>query len=57
MNKQKRIHQDLISYSPANRMFRGTLDTEGTVLGYVSGMIRCSFLWTLLGTRVQINLK
>jgi len=29
-------------------MFRGRLDTEGTILGYVSGTIRRSFLGTLL---------
>nr|YP_010175902.1 InfA [Scleromitrion brachypodum]QSM34996.1 InfA [Scleromitrion brachypodum] len=38
-------------------MFRGPLDTEGTILGSVSGKIRRSFLRILLGNRVKIEIS
>nr|ATL61012.1 translation initiation factor 1 [Pentas lanceolata] len=57
MNKQKWIHEDLITESPPNRMFRVRLYTEDLILGYVSGKIRRSFLRILLRNRVKIEIS
>nr|ATL61090.1 translation initiation factor 1 [Danais xanthorrhoea] len=57
MNEQKWIHEDLITESSPNRMFRVRLDTEDLILGYVSGKIRRSFLRILLGNRVKIEIS
>nr|BDY09168.1 translational initiation factor 1 [Lysimachia fukienensis] len=54
MKKQKWIHEDLITESLPNGMFRVHLDNEGLILGYISGKIRRCFIRILPVDRVKI---
>nr|YP_009141898.1 translation initiation factor IF-1 [Xerophyllum tenax]AIW56452.1 translation initiation factor IF-1 [Xerophyllum tenax] len=57
MKEHKLIHDDLITESLPNGMFRVRLDNEDLILGYVSGKIRRSFIRILPGDRVKIEVS